>query len=303
MLGSPKVKRFARNDRGICAPTVLADPEAIDWSKVELPDAWPDQLEGSALGQFRLLVRKLWGRQLERVRLPHEMLPCRVPLPDYLLREFHNLPNGNFSKAVSRGYTRGFDLAMLGRMDEARRVLASHLAGCESVLDVGCGSGGMTAELARAGIADVWGLDASPYMLQHAAADHPSLHFLQGLAEDTGFPAQRFAGISACFVFHEIPALYAERALAEFYRVLKPGGLVSLAEPGPEQWYCSRWRMLRTFGLAGFYFRFLAHRVHEPFAETWHNLDYEAWAKRHGFILLSDATSMPVRYLRLQKAT
>ena len=203
--------------------TILRDPECIDWAKVELPDAWPDRLDFSKLAGFRLFARKLLGRQLERVRLPDEMLPCRTPLPNYLLREFHNLPNGNFSKSISRGYARGFDLTMLGRMQRARRAVAADLADCQSVLDVGCGSGRMTAELARVGIPDVWGLDPSPYLLQHAATDHPGLRFLQGLAEDTGFPSERFDGISACFVFHEIPSRYAEHALAEFARILKPG--------------------------------------------------------------------------------
>lgn len=279
----------------------VQDPEAIDWSKVDLPDAWPDRLDLSKIATFRLFFRKLRGRQLESVCLPDEKLPCRTPLPEYLLREFHNLPNGNFSKAVSRGYSRGFDLMMLGRMHRARRAVAASLADCQSVLDVGCGSGSMTAELARVGIPDVWGLDPSPYMLQRAATDHPKLQLLQGLAEDTGFPPERFDGISACFVFHEIPSRYAEEALAEFARILKPGGLVSLAEPGPEQLSLPFWKMLKHFGLPGLFFRFLAHRVHEPFVAAWHKLDYRAWAKRHGLALIGDQSSMPVRYLRMQK--
>ena len=71
-------------------------------------------------------------RRLSRVRLPPD-LPLNVALPDYLLLEFHNLPDGNYSKKVARGYSTGFDRMMLGEMHRARRAMAQALNGCAAV--------------------------------------------------------------------------------------------------------------------------------------------------------------------------
>ncbi len=210
------------------------DPDYVEWNKIELPDAWPDQLSFNQFSDLGLFIRKVRGKQIEPVVLP-ESLPLNVELPKYLLQEFHNLPNGNYSKKISRGYVTGFDVSMLGKMKYARSKLADDLSFCSSVLDVGSAGGRMAAVLAATGIKDVWGLEASPYLLQHAMNDYPDIKFIQGLAEETGFSSERFDGISACFLFHEIPPKYAAQALSEFYRILKPGGIVSIAEPAPEQ--------------------------------------------------------------------
>lgn len=278
----------------------FADPEVPNWSNIDLPKAWPDDLKLSRYADFKLFLRKISGKQPQRVKLPED-LPLRVQLPKYLLQEFHNLPNGNYSKRITRGYSTGFDWSMLGKTKLARLKLVHDLSRCGSVLDVGCGGGHTAACLSQAGIKDVWGLDPSPYLLQHAAHDFPHVKFVQGLAEDTGFVEKRFDGISACFVFHEIPPLYANQALKEFHRILKPHGLVSIAEPSPEQMQMSYLNMLKLFGLTGPYFRFLAQRVNEPFVSAWHKKDYQQWAWLHGFELIHDKTDMPIRYLLLKK--
>lgn len=276
------------------------DPDYVDWRKIELPDTWPDQLSFNQFSDFSLFLRKVRGKQIEPVVLP-ESLPLNVELPKYLLQEFHNLPNGNYSKHISRGYIAGFDIMMLGRMGEIRSKLVNDLSSCSSVLDVGSAGGRMTAALVATGINDVWGLEPSPYLLQHAMNDYPQIRFIQGLAESTGFENERFDGVSACFLFHEIPPKFSAQALSEFHRILKPGGLVSIAEPAPEQMYSSYWEMFRRFGFIGLYFKMLAKRVHEPFVHAWHKQEYRQWASEHGFELVQDETRMPARYLVLKR--
>jgi ubiquinone/menaquinone biosynthesis C-methylase UbiE len=276
------------------------DPKIIDWKNSVLPDAWPDRLLFSRLSDLKLLVRKFRGKQIERVKLPKELI-SNIELPKYLLQEFHNLPNGNFSKNISRGYVTGFDISMLGYLKRARSKLAQELVTCNSVLDIGCGGGRTTQALKILGIREVWGLDPSPYLLKHAASNFPDLRFVQGLAEDTQFPEQRFDGVSANFVFHEIPPKYADQALQECHRILTKGGIISICEPAPEQFYLSYMQMFKRFGLKGLYFRFLAQRVFEPFVAAWHKKDYLEWAETHGFELLKDETEMPVRFLVLRK--
>lgn len=274
--------------------------EKVDWKNIELADTWPDKLIFKRPGDLRLFIRKVRGKQIEKVVLP-EQLPLNIKIPKYVSQEFHNLPNGNYSKRISRGYITGFDKSMFGEMTKARQKVAKDLSSCNRVLDIGCAGGHTANAVKAAGAKEVFGLDPSPYLLQHAATEYPDINFIQGLAEDTGFADQSIDGISACFVFHEIPPKYSSLALKEFHRILRPAGIVSIAEPSPEQLYWSYWKMFKAFGFKGVYFRFLAKKVFEPFVDAWHKQDYQQWAKQGGFELIEDKTNMPVKFLTLQK--
>ena len=159
----------------------VADPSVPDWGGLELPDSWPDRLDLRRPRQLLALLRRTVASRRSRVQLPAQM-PGAELLPKYLLQEFHNLPNGNYSRRISRGYITGFDRVMLGHMRTARTRLADFLRGCDSAIDIGCGGGRTAAALHAAGVREVWGLDPSPYLLQHAAHDFPQLRFVQGLA-------------------------------------------------------------------------------------------------------------------------
>lgn len=276
-------------------PPPEQDPAAPDWASLNLPDTWPDRLSlPSPLGLWRLLCAMLGRRR--PLQLPDE-LPGRGMLPKYLLQEFHNLPNGNYSKQITRGYITGFDRVMLGRMRTARQRIADALRGCSAVLDVGTAGGGTAAALKRSGIAEVWGLDPSPYMLQHAARDIPEVRFMQGVAERSGFADARFDGVAACFVLHEIPARLLGDCLREFSRILGPAGLLAICEPSAQHWNLS----LRNLWPANLYFHLLAHRAHDPFVQAWHRYDIAAALDAAGFDLLQDIDAMPVRHLFARK--
>src|SRR5207249_11302856 len=113
---------------------------------------WPDT---HRLRDFVRLARSPLPK-LRRVELPPG-LPGAGILPRYLLREFHNLPNGYYSRRISTGYARAFDVVMLGTLRRARRRMVQRLAHLRSVLDVGCGAGQLAGALERAGVPDVWG--------------------------------------------------------------------------------------------------------------------------------------------------
>jgi ubiquinone/menaquinone biosynthesis C-methylase UbiE len=270
-----------------------ADPVAPRWSEIDLPDAWTDGERHGLRSAWRLLRQALRGVHT-RIELP-EGLPLRVPIPRYVLQEFHNIPNGNYSNRLTRGYSSGFDIAMLGTMRPARRRMAEALSGCASVLDVGCGGGASTAALLDQGIAEVWGLDPSPYLLRCADARVPGARFVQGVAEDTGFADARFDGVACCFVFHEIPPPAADRALAELRRVLRPGGRLVVVEPAAEQYRLGAWTLARRHGPLALYFRALARAIHEPFVEAWHRREVPAWLSAAGFAVFEDRTDVPVR--------
>src|SRR5437899_1980290 len=127
-------------------------PGALDWATVELPKAWPDT--NPLRGILRLLARSP-SSKTRRVQLPPG-LPGAGRLPPYLLREFHNLPNGYYSHRISTGYARAFDLVMLGTLVRARCHMVGRLACARSILDVGCGAGQLSGALERSGVPDVW---------------------------------------------------------------------------------------------------------------------------------------------------
>ncbi len=90
----------------------------------------------------------------------------------------------------------------------------------ERILDLGCGTGHLTAQIAAAG-ADVIGIDKSAAMLEEARKQYPYLRFEQADATDFAFDAP-FDAVFSNAVLHWV--LDAERAVACIARALKPGG-------------------------------------------------------------------------------
>lgn len=270
------------------------DPVAPDWSAVNLQDTWPDGLKLSTFAGLSELLRAFRRKERQPVQLPQD-LPFDVKVPKYVLQEFHNLPNGNYSRRVSRGYITGFDVTMLGCMRGIRSWMADELNQCRAVLDVGTAGGRAAAAISAAGVEEVWGVDPSPYLLKHAATDYPHIKFMPGIAEELPFPNDRFDGISACFLLHEMPPRYVARALQEFRRVLTPGGKLVIAEPSAEQLSPVKFKHFLTFrGWQHTYFGCLARKAYEPFLAAWHKLDKVETAAEAGLILKKEVPGMPV---------
>lgn len=131
---------------------------------------------------------------------------------------------------MSEAYGRRADeyAAVLGSMDAVHdddRALVEQWADAHAgtLLDAGCGPGHWSGHLADRGHT-VIGLDAVPRFVAIARAARPAVDFRVGALERTGLPAGSVDGVLAWYslVHHdpeEVPA-----ALAEFHRVLRPGG-------------------------------------------------------------------------------
>jgi SAM-dependent methyltransferase len=107
------------------------------------------------------------------------------------------------------------------------------------VLDFGCGAGRLSQALA--GHADqVVGLDVSPPMLDTARAlDRSDGRCVFVLSEDAdlrAFPDRSFDLVFSERVLQHLPRPVLERYLAEFVRVLRPGGVAYLHVPTRPLW-------------------------------------------------------------------
>ncbi len=124
---------------------------------------------------------------------------------------------------LERGYRR-----------RARALL--QLQGNEQVLDVGCGTGTLSREIARdldPQQSKVVGVDAAAAMIDVARSKGSALINLQfdaALAEQLPYDENSFDGAVSTFFFHHIEFTLKQRALDELRRTVKPGGRIVIVD-------------------------------------------------------------------------
>ncbi|WP_319452188.1 MULTISPECIES: class I SAM-dependent methyltransferase [unclassified Mycobacterium] len=141
--------------------------------------------------------------------------------------------------------------------------------GARRIVDVGCGTGILADRIQRELRPDeVVGVDASAGMLEKAKARSATVRWIVGTAEDLPLPDGSVDAVVTTTAFHffDQPA-----ALAEFRRVLAPGGIAAVgvvtqpfAMPGPLGRIGEGW----------------VNRLHQPTAEELRNLFGEAGFQR-----------------------
>ena len=100
-----------------------------------------------------------------------------------------------------------------------------------TVVDLGCGYGGQTANYAVAfPDAQTYGVDLGAGLLRYAhlratALDLP-IHFKQACASRTGFADASVDLVVSNILLHEIPPEMLAAVMRESFRILRPGGLV-----------------------------------------------------------------------------
>ncbi|MFK8018112.1 MAG: malonyl-ACP O-methyltransferase BioC [Gammaproteobacteria bacterium] len=101
------------------------------------------------------------------------------------------------------------------------------------ILDAGCGDGGALGPLrTRYPEAQIIALDVSPAMVERAVANIDNVAGLVGDAHTLDLPT---ASVDLVFCNQMLPWCYdSEKVLAQFRRVLRPGGLLHLATLGPD---------------------------------------------------------------------
>lgn len=96
------------------------------------------------------------------------------------------------------------------------------------IADVGCGPGYAVAYLAARG-RPVVGLDLAPAMVALARERHPGTDVREGSILSLPLPDASVSGVLSLYSIIHLPRAVVPVALAEFRRVLRPGGVLLLA--------------------------------------------------------------------------
>jgi ubiquinone/menaquinone biosynthesis C-methylase UbiE len=139
-------------------------------------------------------------------------------------------------ESAPRRYDRGIRLLTLGRVDKAYDHLAAYIVSGQRVLDLGCGTGALSLRAAQRG-ATVKGIDVNAQMLEIAGqrierADLArSVELCEmGVAELDSEVDQGYDVVVSGLCFSELTEGERGYALREAYRVLRPGGVLLLAD-------------------------------------------------------------------------
>ena len=209
--------------------------EALPWR--ELAQAVPRLLADLPRTRSRI------GRGDFR-ELPDEAAPERYP--GYYARNFHYQSEGYLGHTSAALYDLQVELLFGGTADAMRRRLIPPLVrfaraqGASKarpirVLDVGCGTGRLLRMLGAAlpVEARLFGLDMSPHYIARAREVLPrdlDVSLVCDNAERLPFLDGSFDAATSVFLLHEVPGEVRERILAEMARVVRPGGLVAVAD-------------------------------------------------------------------------
>jgi ubiquinone/menaquinone biosynthesis C-methylase UbiE len=141
----------------------------------------------------------------------------------------------------------------MGEIKEEAKEVAHYLNAGDSVLEVASGPGYLSIELAKLGEYKVTGLDISKDLVTIAA----------GNAKEAGVDVNFLQGNASCMPFHENTFNFVFCVLAfknfkeplqclnEFYRVLKPGGMVLIMDLNRNASIQAMKMFVKNFGLKG----------------------------------------------------
>lgn len=123
------------------------------------------------------------------------------------------------------GYEQFFVPAIFHQWPE-KIISAAAIADTDDVLDVGCGTGVLTREVAKCAQSTT-GLDLSESMLSVARQVCPTVTFQQGNVAELPFDDSSFDAVVSAFMLMFVPD--PKQAITQMKRVLRPGGRVAAA--------------------------------------------------------------------------
>lgn len=221
---------------------------ATRWmTQAELPPPTPAQVR--TLWKHISLLHEREAQNLERGVYPTSAVEIENPLRH--LRSYLEMladelkvacriqqtPNQGLSPAARR-YDHQVEILFSGTAGAMRRLIlpvlkqAGHADG--HWLELGCGSGAATKPVLETfPHAKITALDISAPCLkvaQRHLTSYSPVDFIQGNATDLDFKNSTFDVVYSVFLLHELPKAERAALVREAYRVLKPGGLLVLAD-------------------------------------------------------------------------
>jgi dolichol-phosphate mannosyltransferase len=148
---------------------------------------------------------------------------------------------------------------------ERRRLVTKFAGGAGRTLDIGCGSSRILLSMPAA-----IGVDLSHWKLRWLRPHHPSL--AEARAESLPFRDGSFPAVVCSQVLQYVSE--PDRALAEAWRVLKPGGVLVIGIPDHGRW---TWRLLERM-----YLKILPF-TRRPYGHPFTRKRLEAELRRSGF--------------------
>lgn len=160
--------------------------------------------------------------------------------------------------------------------------------GCREVqtaLDAACSAGISTRSLAKKfPDAQVIGMDLSPYFLAVAELREEEIHstkhpgykrikYVHGNVENCRLDDESIDMVSCQYLAHELPAVAIENVIAEFARILRPGGMAFFVDTDPKS------PVLQSLPAP----IFTLMKSTEPWADEYFTFDFEDSLRKYGF--------------------
>lgn len=147
-------------------------------------------------------------------------------------RSQKTVQNMDFKKTVKDGYNTIANRYLAERTRDSQDVrlldeLMERLPGNAKVLDAGCGAGIPISQILSERF-QVTGVDFSEAQVELARKNVPAAKFLCEDITKLDFPDETFDGITSYYAIIHIPREEHQALLANFHRMLKPGGLALL---------------------------------------------------------------------------
>jgi ubiquinone/menaquinone biosynthesis C-methylase UbiE len=130
---------------------------------------------------------------------------------------------------------------LMGAMKVKKNLIAvSEIKAGHRVLDIGCGTGKLLEMIKKnEPNAKLVGLDGDPKILKIAKEKtnkmNLEIQFDRGMAYELPYPDNSFDRVLSSLVFHHLNRTNKQRTFREILRVLRPDGLMMIADLGPAQ--------------------------------------------------------------------
>jgi SAM-dependent methyltransferase len=254
------IAEFSRQKMSDAGMSQASDPEstnaAVEFLMQDSTIKTYYRVKRSLQESFWQCLRTAYDRERETLEAAIEAADGKGPgsveydpdfqVPEYATADIHLQPGGYTGDPLA-GYLYDYGLKVFAGGAADNDVLAMMAAGAARppsdgkvarVLDLGATTGATTTALKTTHPdAEVWGIDISAPMVRYAhlraVEQDVDVHFKQMAAEQMDFPDDHFDVMLAVLLFHEVPVAIGKKIIAEAFRVLRPGGTLTVLDfPG-----------------------------------------------------------------------